>query len=250
MNENHQQIQEEIAAYCLGALDPAEMARIEVHLQQCEQCRSIAGEHAEVLAVLPFALPPTPPPPRTFLALQARMHDQHREQPRPEPARRRQWPARLQPLTRVLMTGLLIIVAAVGLAAAEPWQHASVTNPPGPVQQLRTRSDVRVVPLVGSTAVPSASGELLMTPDLQQAAIGVRGLPPLPSDRSYQIWFSQPDSTWVNGGVFRVSQQGSADVMVHLPRSLTTYYGCWVTEEPNGGSTVPTGPQVLAAAQR
>jgi len=148
------------------------------------------------------------------------------------------------------MTGLLIIVAAVGLAAADLWQHAPATNPPDPVQQLQTRSDVRIVPLVGSTAVPSASGKLLMTPDLDQAAIDVRGLPPLPSDRSYQIWFYQPDSTWVSGGVFRVSQQGSADVMVRLPRSLTTYYGCWVTEEPDGGSAVPTGPRVLAAAQR
>ena len=103
-------------------------------------------------------------------------------------------------------------------------------------------------PLVASTGAPTAGGELLLTPDLTQAAVAVHGLPPLPPDRSYQVWFNRPDGTWVSGGVFGVSERGGADVLVRRPESLPVYDACWITEEPGGGSPFPTGQRVLASA--
>jgi len=249
MNENHERIQEALAAYALGGLDPRETEQVEDHLRLCEQCRDTVREYGAVLEVLPFALRPTPPPPSARLLLRARLRDQQQEGLRAEPARRPWWRARLQPLTKTLVAGLRIVVVALGVATGGLWQQAPTPSAPDPLQQLRTRSDVQTVALVGSTAAPSASGQLLMTPDLRQAGVAIRGLPILPPDRSYQVWFDRPDGTWESGGVFRVSQEGSAEVAVRLPASLTSYYGCWVTEEPGGGSQAPTGQRVLAAVQ-
>jgi anti-sigma-K factor RskA len=147
-----------------------------------------------------------------------------------------------------VVTGLLVVFSAAVLAGAGLWWQAPGQNPSSTVQQLRARADVRIVPLVGSNGAPAAGGELLLTPDLTQAAVAVHGLPPLPPDRSYQVWFNRPDGTWVSGGVFSVTEQGGADVIVRPPGSLTVYDGCWITEEPRGGSPSPTGQQVLASA--
>lgn len=88
-----------------------------------------------------------------------------------------------------------------------------------------------------------------MTADLSQAGINVRGLPPLPADRSYQVWFYGPGGTWVSGGTFGVDREGRADVIVRLPVALPSYDGCWVTEEPVGGSSAPSGQPILTAIE-
>lgn len=249
MSEGHELIREALAAYVLGGLDPRETARVARHLQQCAQCRGIVREYRAVLEILPLALPPAQPSPSTRLALQARLHTDGRRRPRAKGPWRLWWPARPRTLPWGVIAVLLLIVTGVGFAGG--WLRWSVPTQDLTVsfQQLRSRDDVRIVRLIGSTAAPSASGKLFMTPDLTEAGIAVRGLPPLPPDRSYQVWFYRPDRTWASGGVFRVDQQGNADVIVRLPGSLTAYNGCWITEEPGGGSPVPTGQEVLATAQ-
>jgi anti-sigma-K factor RskA len=73
----------------------------------------------------------------------------------------------------------------------------------------------------------------------------VSGLPPLPPDRSYQLWLAQADHTWASAGVFRVNARGEAVVLASLSGALSAYYGCGITEEPARGSPAPTGPRVL-----
>jgi anti-sigma-K factor RskA len=247
MSEVHEWIQDDLAAYVLGGLDPRETARIEQHLHGCAPCHSIVRDYAATLEILPLALPPVLPAPRTRLALQERLRTDVRRPP-VVPARRPWWPPRRWPLPRAAVAGLLLILLGVGLAGTGLWSPVPAPEPPGVVHQLRARDGVRLVTLAGSTAAPTASGELVLTADLAEAGVAVRGLPPLPPDRSYQVWFARPDGTWASGGVFRVDPQGRAEALVRLPGALTAYSGCWITEEPGDGSLVPTGPLVLAAA--
>jgi anti-sigma factor RsiW len=59
-------IREQLEAYALGTLDPAEMAEIERHLEACADCRQLAADWEEIAAALPRALavasPHRPPP--------------------------------------------------------------------------------------------------------------------------------------------------------------------------------------------
>jgi anti-sigma-K factor RskA len=78
-----------------------------------------------------------------------------------------------------------------------------------------------------------------------RAQLSVAGLPALPPDQQYQLWFIQPDQMRVSGGVFRVTAAGTAVVDILLPADYRTYQRVGITVEPAGGSPTPTGPNVL-----
>ena len=66
MNERngHDRWSEELAAYLLGALDPAEVAAFERHAEGCERCRAEARWLAPALQALPESVERVEPPPR------------------------------------------------------------------------------------------------------------------------------------------------------------------------------------------
>jgi anti-sigma factor RsiW len=49
-------VQELLEAYVLGALEAAEQARVERHLQDCPDCQRLVNEYTEVASKLPQAL--------------------------------------------------------------------------------------------------------------------------------------------------------------------------------------------------
>jgi hypothetical protein len=120
--------------------------------------------------------------------------------------------------------------------------------PAAVVAELRDRPGVRAVTLAGSPAAPGGSAKLLLPPDGTEAGLVVAGLPPLPADRSYQVWFARPDQTRVSGGTFGVDERGDAVALVAVPASLAEFGRVGVTEEPAGGSPTPTGTNVLGGA--
>ena len=242
MPVSHEALREDLAAYALGGLDPAAVARVERHLRDCAACREIAREYAAVRGWLPLALDPVQPSRKTRAALQAALATGG--------ARRgtgglRLARARVRPLAVAwaAVAALLLVLAGWAYQARGP-----VDDPVALVRQLRARDGVRVVPLAGSPAAPAAAGQLLLPPDQSRGGLVVSGLPSLPPDRAYQLWFIRPDQTRASGGVFRVDGHGAATVAVPIPGDLGAYVGFGVTEEPAMGSPAPTGRSVLAAA--
>jgi anti-sigma-K factor RskA len=69
-------------------------------------------------------------------------------------------------------------------------------------------------------------------------------LQPLAENQEYQVWL-QRDSTEISGGTFAVDEDGYRGLRIVAPESLLTYTSVEVTIEPAGGSSNPTGPQVL-----
>ena len=49
-------VQELLEAYVVGALDAAEQAGVERHLQDCHDCQRLVNEYAELASKLPQAL--------------------------------------------------------------------------------------------------------------------------------------------------------------------------------------------------
>ncbi len=72
------------------------------------------------------------------------------------------------------------------------------------------------------------------------------GLPSLQPGRSFQLWLMRRSSpAIVGGGVFRPDQAGAATLEIHDAASLAGLTAMAVTEEPAGGSPLPTGHKIL-----
>ena len=62
----HEEIEEAITLYAVGALDRAERTVVESHLLMgCETCHVLAKEYQATAGLLPYALKPVPPPPKS-----------------------------------------------------------------------------------------------------------------------------------------------------------------------------------------
>ena len=72
------------------------------------------------------------------------------------------------------------------------------------------------------------------------------GLPDLQPGRSYQAWFVRPDQTRVPVGIFAVDSFGQAVLLIDVPQPAEQFAGVAISEEPERGSTTPTGGDVLA----
>jgi hypothetical protein len=105
----------------------------------------------------------------------------------------------------------------------------------------------RVIPLRGAGPAPEAAGRLVW-----HASAGghlyVTGLPPLPADRTYELW-AISGSTPRPSGLFTVDTRGSGGVRVDPAPEGPRVDVFAVTIEPAGGVPAPTGPIVLASAK-
>lgn len=117
MNANdHDYAESQLAAYALGALDPADRQAVEELLAASPPHQEELRQLREVVALLPYAAPPAEPPDRVREALFARIEASRAEvdAPRP-PARPATAPGR-RPASRWLVPGLMAALAALVLA--------------------------------------------------------------------------------------------------------------------------------------
>ena len=54
-----------------------------------------------------------------------------------------------------------------------------------------------------------------------------------------------PDKSRDSAAVFDAGPNGDALIKVTVPQNLTQYDQIWITQEPDGGSPVPTAPHYL-----
>ena len=103
---------------------------------------------------------------------------------------------------------------------------------------------MRAVALQNTTAVPEASAIVIISADGKNGVLVVDQLETLSENQEYQVWLER-DSTETSGGLFGVDEDGYRGMRIVAPESLLTYSSVRVTIEPKGGSSRPTGPEVL-----
>jgi anti-sigma-K factor RskA len=128
------------------------------------------------------------------------------------------------------VAALLLLVTAAGVALNGEFGS-------GPVPYRRE------VAMAGTEAAPNAAGMLVYGWERGELIVG--GLPELPPDRRYQLWFAAPDQPWLSVGLFAVDPRGNAAVPLEMPDNVRSFATCDVTVEPSGGSPQPTGVVVL-----
>lgn len=223
------------APYALGALDGADRASFEAHLDDCETCRTETAGFTLTAARLAQAVARRPP-----VAARARLLAAVSTTPQERPviaelAHRRRLRGAL-PRMVVAATFLLGAVAVGGFAIER--DHARDN-------QVATESigSVLAAPDASTKAQALKRGgnvRLVSSATRDVAVMAANDLPRLTKDRVYQVWMVKGDvarsqGTFVTGGTMIMRELEAAD---HVA----------VTVEPRGGSASPTTLPVVSLA--
>ncbi|HEY2290748.1 MAG TPA: anti-sigma factor [Thermoanaerobaculia bacterium] len=255
-------IEELLPAYALGALDGDDLRELEAHwLSGCEECRrqlalwqgeleTLAAEvepvqpsdvtRVRVLRLAGSDRAPAAPPRRTtpwwmavaallLLALalwglldQARME----RQVRGLEAERERLSRQVNDLDR-----------QVGLAREEARRAQQAL-------QVLAAPGVQSVVLAGLGPSPGAKGRTYVNPSTRDALFYAFDLPPLPADKTYELWLIAAGKP-VPAGTFDVDPRGTGTVRVERVTDASQIQAWAVTIEPRGGVPQPTGTMVL-----
>ena len=215
----------DIAAYALGALEPAEAEQVTRHLETCAICRDELESFRSVVDLLPITAPAIEAPPalrhrvRRAIAAEPPLQTgaQASQDRRPGSWRWSSRPALAVAGTVVAIAVALVIVFTSGGSSTRT-VHAQVTG----------RGSA-------SLKISAGRGELV-----------VRHVAPPPKGKIFEVWLVRgkraPQPT---NALFGVTASGNAEVDV--PGSLHGVTQVLVTPEPAGGSRVPTHAPVIAA---
>jgi hypothetical protein len=103
-------------------------------------------------------------------------------------------------------------------------------------------SRLRQVQLAALPPAPTANARMFVDPASGQAIFSATGLPALPTNRTYQLWFIGAGKP-VSAGIFDVGSQGDGRVLLQAAPPSNVVWA--VTVEPAGGVPQPTGQMVL-----
>jgi anti-sigma-K factor RskA len=225
-----------LPAYAIGSLDAGELQRVEEHLRGCWICRNESNTFQTIAEELSLAAPEAEPSRDLKDRLRERVHSARPQARLSPPESRRPFWERLLPAW-----GLASLLLIAGLAASSfiLWQrinHLEIATAPG---------GMRAVPLRATDAAPQATGFVLISTDGDDGALVVDGLPPLGESQQYQLWLIR-DGQRTSGAVFSTDEKQYGGTRIRAPHSLLEYSAVGITIEPAGGSTQPTGKQVLA----
>jgi anti-sigma-K factor RskA len=223
---------DDLAAYLLQALTPAEHERFERHLASCAACRAELVELHEPALLVAHAAPPYALPRglegRTFAAIEREAAGPPRPVRLP-PTRRR--------YRRALALGAVAAVAALAFVVG-----TRLDRPAGSVE-LRAA-------LVARDGDRAANAEVRRTGIGRVIRFESDDLPILPKGQYYELWFVGPGDTpatpnRISAGTFHPDEDGRSHVTFAAAVDPEKYPVLSVTAEPGDGNPEPTGPEVL-----
>lgn len=238
-----------LAGYALGALDSADAAIVEEHVEECVDCREDLAGYEPVRESLALSVDQVAPPPglrARAMSVAARDNEVTGSE--------------IQAAGRVSRQGSFLRgprwlygvaasfgVLAIGLGA---WNLALV-------QEMYRDQDVLVASQLAEMADASdlqmirfegvAGGTLMATADGRRAYVSLEGLPALPEDRTYQIWIMDMEGGSVSAGMLKPDARGVGSMWIDLPNGLPNVSLVGVTEEPVMGSDHPADEKLCIA---
>lgn len=219
---------DDVAAYALGALDPADAERFQRHLTHCAVCPDELSAFRQVVEMLPASAPTQAAP----ADLRQRVLRMVADEPRGigrvvsgDGLRPRQ--PRLRAHRRVWASGAGLALAALAFA----WFTLTTTS----------SSTVRVI-----HAQVSGHGTAELRVSDERGELVLHHFSPPPAGQIYEVWFrGRSGAPAPANALFSVTAGGEADVVI--PHDITGVHTVTVTTEPAGGTRTPTHPPVVRA---
>lgn len=223
---------DDAASYVLRAMPDGEWEEYQLHLRACAVCAEKVSELGFVSDALLSGVPQLSAPPAIRDSVMAVVRAESEllqasgaSADRPPPERRsRRLRFALRPLATVALATVLL---ALGIASG-----MLLTGDDGSPTRTLTGETV-----AGTARLHVADGA---------ARLVVAGMPAPPPGRIYQVWLDHPDDRQApqpTDVLFSMSKHGRATVEV--PSDLEDVSAVLVTDEPIGGSQVPTGEKVI-----
>ena len=260
-------------AYAVDALDDAERTAFEQHLAVCADCRAEVAElsaTAQSLTALTEATPPpslrasvlsgitrvrplppltqdagapapadlappTPPAPAVGNPEVTTVTRTEVEGAGPDagsnvvPIRRRR--------TSWFAAAAAAAVITIGGLAWSPW--SGDTGSQSPLTEVAAAADAQR----RSSTKDGVTTEVVYSKQLGKAAISVKGLPPAPDGKTYQLWYVGAGGTITSAGLFGVDADGNGQALLAGEADPTAKVA--VSVEPAGGSAQPTTDPVV-----
>jgi anti-sigma-K factor RskA len=237
-DRDHERWQDDAAAYALGALDPAETAEFERHLEGCERCQAGIRWLMPAVNALPEAAEPAKPSASLRASILGEVRRDAAEHARAvgtaHGAEAGGWrrrlgnllggsgsrPIGLRPLAGLAAIALVAVVAgyAIGTGGSEESGGGST---------IVSRENGITVKMVGE----GDSGTLQLA-----------NVPQLPDDRVLEAWVQRDGEVEAVRALFVPDRQGRASTQ--LP-DMTGVEVVMVTSEPKGGSEAPTSSPIV-----
>ena len=214
----------DVAAYALGALEPAEAEAFRRHLDTCAVCRDELAAFQEVVNALPLSAPAHRAPSSVRRrVLREVAGDSRATGDRP---RARRFGAGLALVPRPVLAVGTVLAAAVIVFLGVQLGSSSGARRPGDHAQVTGQ---------GSAQLRIVHGH---------ASLVVRHFAQPPAGKIYEVWVKRGSgSPSPTSALFSVTSSGNGDVDV--PGSLHGVSVVMVTPEPAGGSRVPTHAPVI-----
>jgi anti-sigma-K factor RskA len=234
MSRGHEQYEENVGAYLLGALPELEAEVFEKHVATCSDCRRELEQLRVAAEALPRAVEPVVPPPELKASIMRAVWAEAEDRREARPGRRRSrrpFLERLPRLSPAFAAAAAACVLAIGIAIG-----VGVANIGGGSSKTLTA-------LVDHTRAPSANASLVVPASRKGAILNVQGLPDPGPGKVYEVWVQRDNTMQPAGALFSVSSGGSGTA--GIPGSLEGVQAVAVTAERAGGALKPTQMPLL-----
>lgn len=260
-----EEARELVPLLALSVLDVDEQDVLEDHLMGCPACQRELASYAEVTAQLALALPQADPSP----GLKKRVLAQaKRPRALPSPplagagAKASIWQGARAQRFRVSLSSLVAAVAIIVAAGSTYWalglraelqeqeaRVATLSQRAGNYQKVASvlqAADTQIRVLQSTDPNQESFGRVYIDPESGEGMLMVRNLPPLPQGRVYQLWVARTNGERESAGVLTwTDKAGNGYTLIKCPDTLARWNTFGVTEEPSGGSPLPTGTRLL-----
>jgi hypothetical protein len=238
----HGDMLDNVAAYALGVLPPAEIAAVETHLQTCDECRAEYAAFAPAVTAIGFSAEATaeqvPGPLLKARIMRAVRADSRRSSVVA-------WPAYLAAAACIcIAAGFAVQNGRLHreLAAAQSQSVAQSSARAATLSQERiaqareqrmladlTAADARRYPFAGGVVVTRGA----------HVYMAMHGAVQLPPGRVYQAWTMAKGAKTVKPSItFSVADRSTT--MIEIPAAAQSLAAVAVSIEPAGGSAQPT----------
>jgi anti-sigma-K factor RskA len=217
---------EDVAAYVLGALEPAEAEAFALHLETCTVCRDELEAFQQVVDLLPMTAPAFKASPKLRRRLRGAIADEQHSASEASASRqpRRSWrPEWLPRPVLGVAAGLAVIAVALVIVLSGGGSSTHVVQ-----------------------AQVTGHGSASLKISGHHAELVVQHFASPPSGKIYEVWLVRgKQAPQPTSALFDVNADGYSDV--NVPGNLEGVSKVLVTTEPAGGSKVPTHAPVIAA---
>lgn len=280
----HDALRENSGLYVLDALAPEVHSAFEAHVSNCDVCAADVRRVSDGIHALASALPQVDPPAtvrdRVRLTVMALLSGPHRTvsfasraadtnnsghmADSPSSKSRAFWAGWIIAAASLLVAAvagvyaanlkqqlndveLRLVDAVMKLQVADQQVTAAATqaNAVRSNLALLASSDVQDLKLTGKAPAPDATGRVFISKS-RGMLFSATKLPPVPDDRTYQLWFLTKAAP-VSAGVVRPDADGNVTAAFDAPADAGAPTGFAVSIEPDGGGTAPTGAIYLAS---